>query len=179
LLPSTEPDRKSFAFDVFPSNILDNIIVMKTGQPNLPSEWAGGLIQLNTQRYTGERTSLTCRTASALPKALLLNPYKTYEGSKTDFLGFDNSVRPLPKNFPGLVALNDLKLTGNNDTLRSLGKTLNNSSWRVKEKKVAYPGQSIQMSGGFALRKMMCNLVVCLHYLMPTIYSIAKAPYPI
>ena len=49
MLPSTEPDRKAFAFDVFPSNILDNIIIMKTGQPNLPSEWSGGLIQLNTR----------------------------------------------------------------------------------------------------------------------------------
>jgi TonB-dependent receptor len=152
LLPSTEPDRKSFAFDVFPSNILDNIIVMKTGQPNLPSEWAGGLIQLNT-RDIPEKNFFNVSYGISFNEGITFKPFKTYEGSKTDFLGFDNSVRPLPKNFPGLVALNDLKLTGNNDTLRSLGKTLNNSSWRVKEKKVAYPGQSIQMSGGFALRK--------------------------
>jgi hypothetical protein len=49
VLPSTEADRKTFAFDMFPTNLLDNIIIIKTSQADLPSEFAGGIIQLNTR----------------------------------------------------------------------------------------------------------------------------------
>lgn len=152
VLPSTEPDRKAFAFDVFPSNILDNIIIMKTGQPNLPSEWAGGLIVLNT-RDIPEKSFFNVTYGISFNEGVTFKPYKTYAGSKTDFLGFDNSVRTLPKEFPGIIELNDLKFVGNTDSLRTLGQAITKRSWKVREKKVAYPGQSLQMSGGFAIRK--------------------------
>lgn len=153
ILPSTEPDRKAFAFDVFPSNIMDNIIIMKTGQPNLPSEWAGGLIQLNT-REIPEKNFFNISIGQSFTEGTTFKPFKTYESSKTDFLGFDNSMRPLPSGFPGLVALNDLKLQITpSDTLAKLGRQLANNSWKVKERRMAYPGQSLQISGGFAVRK--------------------------
>ncbi len=43
LLSSTEPDRKTFSFDIFPSSMIDNIIINKAFIPELPGEWAGGL----------------------------------------------------------------------------------------------------------------------------------------
>ena len=49
LLTSTEPDRKTFSFDIIPSNMVDNIVVNKAFVPELPGEWAGGLIQVNTK----------------------------------------------------------------------------------------------------------------------------------
>ena len=49
LLTSTEADRKTFSFDLFPSQIIDNIIINKAFVPELPGEWAGGLIQVNTK----------------------------------------------------------------------------------------------------------------------------------
>ena len=49
LLSSTEPDRKTFSFDILPSNMIDNIIINKSFIPELPGEWAGGLIQVNTK----------------------------------------------------------------------------------------------------------------------------------
>jgi hypothetical protein len=49
LLSTTEPDRKTFSFDIFPSGMIDNIIINKAFVPELPGEWAGGLIQVNTK----------------------------------------------------------------------------------------------------------------------------------
>ncbi|HEX8357568.1 MAG TPA: carboxypeptidase-like regulatory domain-containing protein, partial [Segetibacter sp.] len=49
LLSTTEPDRKSFSFDLIPSNMIDNIVINKAFVPELPGEWAGGLIQVNTK----------------------------------------------------------------------------------------------------------------------------------
>ncbi len=48
-LPSSEPDRKSFSFDVIPSSVVDNIIINKTATPDLTGEFAGGLIQVTTK----------------------------------------------------------------------------------------------------------------------------------
>ncbi len=53
-LPSTEPDRRAFAFDIFPSNLLDNLTVTKAATPDLPGDFAGGVIQLNTKDFPDE-----------------------------------------------------------------------------------------------------------------------------
>lgn len=47
-LPSTEPNRRNFAFDIIPSNLIDNVVVNKTATPDLPGEFTGGLVQINT-----------------------------------------------------------------------------------------------------------------------------------
>ena len=38
ILPSTEPDRRAFSFDIIPSGLIDNIIVSKSATANLPGE---------------------------------------------------------------------------------------------------------------------------------------------
>ena len=48
-LPSTEPDKKAFSFDIFPANMLDNLLIHKTASPDLPGEFAGGVIDINTK----------------------------------------------------------------------------------------------------------------------------------
>lgn len=47
-LPSTEPNRRNFSFDILPSNLIDNVVVNKTATPDLPGEFTGGLVQVNT-----------------------------------------------------------------------------------------------------------------------------------
>src|SRR4029079_483810 len=49
LLSSTEPDRKTFSFDIFPAPMIDNIIINKAFIPEYTGEWAGGLVQINTK----------------------------------------------------------------------------------------------------------------------------------
>lgn len=48
VLPSTEPNRRNFSFDIIPSNLIDNVVVHKTATPDLPGEFTGGLVQVNT-----------------------------------------------------------------------------------------------------------------------------------
>jgi hypothetical protein len=49
ILPSTEPDKKAFSFDVVPSSLVDNIIINKTATPEMTGEFTGGLIQITTK----------------------------------------------------------------------------------------------------------------------------------
>ena len=49
VLPSTEPDRRAFSFDIIPSSLIDNIIINKSATANLPGDFSGGLVQINTK----------------------------------------------------------------------------------------------------------------------------------
>jgi len=52
LLPSTEPDRRAFSFDIIPTALIDNIIVSKSASANQPGDWSGGLIQITTKEVS-------------------------------------------------------------------------------------------------------------------------------
>jgi TonB-dependent receptor len=55
-LPSTESDKKNFSFDLIPNNLIDNIIVSKTASPDLPADFAGGMVQVNTKEIPDKNT---------------------------------------------------------------------------------------------------------------------------
>ncbi|HVO75985.1 MAG TPA: TonB-dependent receptor, partial [Ignavibacteriaceae bacterium] len=55
-LSSTEPDKKTFAFDLIPSNLIDNSIIIKSFTPDNPGEFAGGLIKVNTVDFPSRTT---------------------------------------------------------------------------------------------------------------------------
>ncbi len=47
-LPSTEPNRRNFSFDIIPSNLVDNITVSKTFTPDMQGEFTGGMVEITT-----------------------------------------------------------------------------------------------------------------------------------
>jgi TonB-dependent receptor len=53
-VPSPDPDRQSVQLDLFPSEIVDNLLVSKTFAPPLPGNSAGGSINILTQDYPDE-----------------------------------------------------------------------------------------------------------------------------
>jgi hypothetical protein len=56
-LPSTEPDRRAFSFDIIPTALIDNIIINKGASANLPGDFAGGLVQITTKEVSGDFAS--------------------------------------------------------------------------------------------------------------------------
>ena len=98
-MPSTEPDKKAFSFDVIPAALIDNIIVNKTATPELSGEFAGGLVQINTK-------DIPTKNVLSLGISLGFNSQSTFkdftsnERNKTDWLGYDNGTRDLPIGFP-------------------------------------------------------------------------------
>ena len=54
IISSTEPDKKSFSFDLIPSNLVDNIVITKTASPNSSGEFAGGVISITTKTPTSK-----------------------------------------------------------------------------------------------------------------------------
>lgn len=98
-LPSTEPDKKAFSFDVIPSSLIDNIIINKSATPELPGEFAGGLVQINTKDVPG-RDLLSVGISFGFNTNSVFRDFTSNKRSSTDWLGFDDGSRSLPKNFP-------------------------------------------------------------------------------
>ncbi|MBC7694815.1 MAG: outer membrane beta-barrel protein [Burkholderiales bacterium] len=98
-LPSSESDKKAFSFDIFPANLLDNIVILKTATPDLPGDFAGGVIQINTKSLP-EKNSQSISIGGGYNTQTTFKNYKTYEGGKTDWLGLDDGTRKLPASIP-------------------------------------------------------------------------------
>ncbi|MET3875722.1 TonB-dependent receptor [Chitinophaga sp. OAE865] len=99
LLSSTEPDRKTFSFDLFPSNIVENIVINKAAVPELPAEFAGGLVQVNTKDIPSENF-LTVLAGTGFNTMSAGKDFYTYKGGNRDWLGIDDGTRKMPSVFP-------------------------------------------------------------------------------
>lgn len=146
LLSTTEPDRKTFSFDIFPSNMIDNIIINNTFIPEYPGEWAGGLVQVNTKDIPSTGF-MNVQVGTNFNSNTIGKDFYSYKGGKTDWLGFDDGARSLPSNFPTKSAFAQLNET---DRLE-FGKKIAANKWSVNKNSnpMATLGQSVQISGGF------------------------------
>lgn len=106
-LPSSEPDRKAFSFDIFPSNMLDNIVITKTASPDLPGDFAGGIIQISSKSVP-DKDFQSLTVGSGYNTITTFKNKRSYAGSATDWLGFDNGQRDLPSSIPNTEAFNQL-----------------------------------------------------------------------
>lgn len=146
-LPSTEPDKKAFAFDLFPSNMLDNIIINKTATPDMPSEFAGGIVQINTKSIP-EKNFLSLSTGGGYNSITTGQSKITYEGGKYDILGFDDGSRNLSNEIPSF----DRKETwiSNNDQAR-VAKLFKND-WAYNSSKFM-PNFNVQLATGYNFKR--------------------------
>lgn len=99
-LPSSEADRKAFSFDIFPSNLIDNMVITKTATPDMPAEFAGGIIQISTKDIP-DKNFYTLSLGSSVHSLTTFQPWMKSQGGKYDFLGLDDGTRAIPSAFPG------------------------------------------------------------------------------
>lgn len=101
VLPSTEADKKVFSFDLFPSDFVENVTLVKSFTPDLPGNFAGGIVQLNTIDFP-YGTTLKVALASSHNTNLFFkrNEFISYPGGRLDWLGIDDGTRKLPDGFP-------------------------------------------------------------------------------
>lgn len=94
-LSSPEPDKRVVPFDIFPSGLLDNIVITKSFTPNLPGDFAGGSIKLTTREFT-EKLFSKFNITYGYNSNTTFKSFDTYKGSRYDIFGFDNGFRALP-----------------------------------------------------------------------------------
>ena len=147
-LPSTEPDKKVFSFDVFPATLIDNIIVNKTATPDLTGEFAGGLVQVNTKDVpTSDIFSFGL--SYGFNTQSVFRDFTSNERNRYDWLGFDDGTRNLPAGFPKTAQ--EYRILGSNaagvqqqlDLTRSF-----NSDVYARSTSTALPTQTYNLTWG-------------------------------
>lgn len=94
-LPSPEPLRRVAPLDLFPTSVLSDVVVSKTFSPEFSGEFGGGAINLKTKSLPDEAFLELSLSASANTETTLTRGL-VYDGSNSDWTGFDNGLRDMP-----------------------------------------------------------------------------------
>lgn len=91
-IPTLDPLTNNIKLDIFPSSLIDNIIITKTAQSNLASDWSGAYISVETKDYP-DQLSINVESQFGYNPQVSFKDFITSAKSKTDRWGFDNGMR--------------------------------------------------------------------------------------
>jgi outer membrane receptor protein involved in Fe transport len=168
--PSSEVDKKSFSFDVIPSGLIDRMIVYKTPSPELPGDFAGGMVKVYTTSIP-DKNQITIGIQGSSRQRSTGSLFYYDQPSKTDKFGYDDGKRSLPELTPAYVDKND-------STNGNLSKAFGND-WLRKTKKLGPDGRfNIAASGVMKLGKVRIGNTFGASYSnISTNYTIRKTVY--
>ncbi len=125
-VPSSEADSRAFSFDLIPSSQLDNMMIVKSPTPELPADFAGGFVKINTKDVPNENSTQISVGGSA-NSATHFTSFKEAVGSSTDFFGFDNGMRKMPGGF------NERMTNSSSSQVDWVTKNGFNNNWKVNQ----------------------------------------------
>lgn len=149
-LPSTESDRKAFAFDIFPSALLDNLVIYKTATADKTGEFAGGIIDVTTKSIPAK--NFTSISFGSSYNTLTTGKARFYSENKgnTDWLGIDDGTRGLPDVIPSAQEIKNVLSFAQK---AGLAKLFGNYKWGVKKDFTTKPNFSFQLTKGFNIER--------------------------
>lgn len=135
-LPSPDPDMPAAPLDLFPASLITNLTVNKTFSPDLPANFAGGALSIETRTYP-TRFTFKAKVGVANNSLASWRGLNEQNGGSLDILGFDDGTRALPS------TISETKLaSGSNTEIASFKNT-----WTVEQGK-AGPNLSLGASLG-------------------------------
>ncbi len=93
---STEIGKKGFSFDLIPSNLIENTTVVKSATPDLPGDFTGGLVQVNTLDIPTERL-IRVGVSTSYNNVSTAKDFLVSQGGGRDWLGYDDGSRSMPE----------------------------------------------------------------------------------
>ncbi len=169
--PSVETDIRSFSFSIIPSSQLDQLLVYKSPSADIPGDFAGGVIKVNTKGIPDEnRITLDYSTQYRVGTT-----FETFNHQQRDgghFTGLNNGFYDLPSGFPA-----DLRqVTG--DAQQNAGRSLKNL-WSTQSS-TAIPDQRLGLTftRKFKLGKIDVGNVTALTYSNTfTIFDVQRSDF--
>ncbi|MCH2110370.1 MAG: TonB-dependent receptor, partial [Polyangiaceae bacterium] len=169
-VPSPEPERRVVPLNLFPTTVLESVVVQKTYSPDMPADFGGGVVQLRTRSYPEEFLfkvggSLNAITGTSFTQG------PSYQGSPTDWLGFDNGSRNRSSELAAVSKRGEPVTIGNRfepgvtaEEMAALGRSLPNS-WNTSQKTLP-PGGKLNITVGDSLQlgKMPFGYVAAAQY---------------
>lgn len=95
-VPGLDPDRNALQMDIFPTSIIENMVVLKSFTADLPADFTGGIVNIETRSFPSKKIFSASLGLGYTPGMHFNDEYLSYDGGSTDFLGFDDGTRSLP-----------------------------------------------------------------------------------
>ncbi|MEO8761135.1 MAG: TonB-dependent receptor, partial [Bacteroidia bacterium] len=99
-IPTLDPYSNNIRLDLFPASLVDNIVITKTASPDLPGNWAGAYISIETKDYP-DKLTVDVQSSIGYNAQTTFKDVVSTEHSSTDWLGFDNGFRNHPQDKNG------------------------------------------------------------------------------
>ena len=153
ILPSPEPLNRVVPMDLFPTGILESVLVQKTYSAAYPGEFGGGVLQMRTKKSTDEFFWNFASTVGVIDNATFKDGFMV-SGGDTDWLGMDDGFRAPSQALLNATANgNELKLKSRfsgigvpAEELEAVGESFNNQYTPTQES--AAPNVNISTSFG-------------------------------
>ncbi|MDQ1326293.1 MAG: hypothetical protein QG564_1418, partial [Campylobacterota bacterium] len=92
-LPSPDPTKRVVPLDIFPSGVIGSMKVQKSGTADIPASFGGGYVDIRTKESANDdyvKVTLGAKGNSNTGKKVI-----DYQGSDSDWTGFDDGYRDL------------------------------------------------------------------------------------
>ena len=167
--PSTETDKKAFSFDMVPSSLIERVLVFKTASPELPGDFAGGLVKIYTKNVPTP-SSLNVNVGLGYRQGTTGQNF-TKDKSSTDFLGFDDGSRGIPSGYQPFTRVNE-----NNASQVDANSQLLKNNWQTNTKSALPDGRlSINYTGLIKVKRGQLGVVTSANYSnQNTTFNIAR-----
>jgi len=150
-LPSPEPLQRVVPLDLFPSSILAGVTVQKSYSANLPGEFGGGVLDLETIQAPSDRffsfgVSVAGHSETTNEEGLV------YYGSDSDWTGFDDGTRDIPGPLAFAFA-SGRQITRGSFTaneLETIGQSLVNAPLRLMQRQTTPVDFGVDLAGGLS-----------------------------
>ncbi len=94
-LPSPEPTKRVVPLDMFPTSVIESMMIQKTYSPDLPGTFGGGTIKIRT-KGTPDEGFVKLSLSTKYNEGATGQDGLTYEGGSSDWSGYDDGSRDLP-----------------------------------------------------------------------------------
>ena len=95
-LPGLDPDKNTIQMDIFPINLIDNIVVIKSFTPNLAGDFTGGWVDVQTSDFQAKEVFGVAASLGYNPAMHFNNAYLTHGGSIGEVFSAGKGSRKIP-----------------------------------------------------------------------------------
>lgn len=95
-IPGLDPDRNSIQIDIFPTNLIENMMVLKSSVAEMPADFTGGVVNIETKDFPEDKLFNVSASIGYNPAMHFNKDFFSYEGGSKDWLGYDDGTRKLP-----------------------------------------------------------------------------------
>ena len=159
-IPGLDPDRNTVQMDLFPSNIIENMIVHKTFSPDLPGSFVGGLVNISTKDFPEKFTFQYSSSFGYNPNSNLNSNFLSYKGGKFDWIASEDGTRDLPE-----IANTQIPSRyQNDDLLDNITKSFNKQYQPDSIKSFVNQSHSISIGNQIPFGKKILGFIASLSY---------------